>query len=231
MRLRLLLLLLFFSGLAFAQEDNITVYGSVFDVEGQRVPFPTVVIAGTSKKISTTEAGNFTAHLQRNDSLFIFYSGYKSMYVNFLDSLPNREYVVTVRLRRMSYELPEAIIRADKPMYEIKQDIQELEKKNTNTYKKVGITSPLTMLWEKFSAKEKEKRAVAELEYRQEIKDILKDLLRFYVKNDIVDYMEEEDIALLADVIVIPEVFLKKANEYDMAVYLKKQVKDYLARK
>jgi hypothetical protein len=230
MRLLFLLIFLLFSGLASAQEDIITVYGSVFGDDGNSVPFPTVVVAGTSQRINSSESGNFTARLNRRDSLFIFFSGYRSLYVNFKDSLPNKEYVVTVTLRRMSFDLPEAIIRADKPLYEIKKDIQQLEKKNTNAYKKVGITSPLTMLWEKFSAKEKEKREVAELEYRQEIKDIVADLLRFYVKNDIVDYMEEEDIRLLAEEIIIPDTFLKSANEYDMAVFIKAQVKDYLEK-
>jgi hypothetical protein len=206
-------------------QDRITVYGSVSDEFGTSIPTPTIVNASTSQRISATLAGTFTATINRSDSLFVFYPGFKAEYLKFTDSIPQAEYIVYVRLRRPSVELQEAIIRADKPMFEIKRDISQLEKKNPNTYKKVSPMSPITLLWQKFSAKEKEKRAVAELEYQQEIKQIVADLLRQYVKNDIIEYLDDEQIRLVADDIHIPDYFLKKASEYDLAVYLKLQVK------
>jgi hypothetical protein len=193
-------------------QDRITVYGSVSDEFGTSIPTPTIVNASTSQRISATLAGTFTATINRSDSLFVFYPGFKAEYLKFTDSIPQAEYIVYVRLRRPSVELQEAIIRADKPMFEIKRDISQLEKKNPNTYKKVSPMSPITLLWQKFSAKEKEKRAVAELEYQQEIKQIVADLLRQYVKNDIIEYLDDEQIRLVADDVQIPGLFPQKGQ-------------------
>ena len=221
----IIFLLILTTFLSWGQGNTITIYGSVLDDFGQPIPSPTVVVTGTSQRVPTTLAGTFTATLDRRDSLFVFYPGYRAEYVRFTDSIQKQEYVIIVKLRRPSYELPEAVIRADKPMYEIKKDISQLERRNPNTYKKVSPMSPITLLWQKFSAKEKEKRLVAELEYQQEIKDIVAALLRHYVKNEIVEYLEEDEIRLLADDITIPDYFLKKATEYDLAVYISLQVK------
>lgn len=79
-RITLLLTLLVFCVLAFAQVRTVT--GTVRDAQGKAVPFASVVIKGSTTGTSANEAGNFTIQAAPNSTFVISAAGFQNTELN-----------------------------------------------------------------------------------------------------------------------------------------------------
>jgi hypothetical protein len=82
------------------------------------------------------------------------------------------------------------------------------------------MNSPITALYQAFSKKEKSKRAVAEMEFQDDQRKVLKELLRLYVAYDIVDLSEDDFDEFIFFLNVNPD-FLRTASEYELIEFIK----------
>jgi hypothetical protein len=71
-----------------------------------------------------------------------------------------------------------------------------------------------------FSKREKTKRMIAEMEYKDKQEDIVKEILRVYVSNDIIDLDQDQFTEFIRFLNLNPE-FLKSATDYELIVYIK----------
>lgn len=162
------------------------------------------------------------------DTIVVKSKGYVPLAFCLKDSVSTPFKLFTVKLFKESILLPEATVVTVRDFKEIEADIKKLEKKKTSAYSSdyLKVQSPITALYEAFSKIEKEKRKVAELEFEDRKRELLKELLAKYVKGDIFILSEEEfdDFITFAE----PDMnFIKNASQYDLIMYFKSRYKEY----
>ncbi len=130
-----------------------------------------------------------------------------------------------IKLLELSTVMTTSVITATKTPSEIRQDIEKLGIKETDTYKNwdkglAPIQSPITFLYEMFSKKERSKREVALLEFDDERKRILKDITRVLMQYEVID-LEEKNLSPFIDSLPITGEWMKSSTDYDIALAIK----------
>lgn len=90
-----------------------------------------------------------------------------------------------------------------------------------------AFESPITALYQAFSRKEKNKRWIAEQEYKDDQIRIVKELLALYAVYDIIDLDTVEFDAFIA-FLNINENFLKTASEMELVLFVKDKYEHFL---
>lgn len=222
-----LLILLLYSFYAEAQQNAITLTAQVKDKYGGVISFPGVRIINAKKSIQANQIGVFKATFERNDTLLIYARDFATIKYVVPDSLSDEQAFVTITLYPLEYHLDEVVIYNTKPIYEIKKDIQKTQFRNPDVYKYVAPSSPITMLYEMFSKKEREKRLVATWEYEMEVRNIYKELIKYYITEGIIRDMSEPEMYAFVQYLDVPEYILRKGSDYDLAMYIKAMQFDY----
>lgn len=224
---KFLSILLLFCSCAQAQNQTITLTGQVKDKYGGVISFPGIRIMNAKKSIQANQIGVFKATIDRTDTLLIYARDFATLKYIIPDSLVSGEAFVSITLYPLEYQLDEVVIYDTKPIYEIKKDIQKTQYKNPDVYKYVAPSSPITMLYEMFSKKEREKRLVATWEYDMEIRNIYKELVKYYITEGIIRDMSEPEMYAFLQYLQVPEYILRKSNDYDLAMYVKAKQFEY----
>lgn len=170
----------------------------------------------------------FDMVILKSDTLVVSARGYVPVMFSLKDSTAAPFKMFTVKLIREANLLPEATVVAIREFKDIEQDIKRLEKKKTSPYSPnyTKIQSPITALYEAFSKIEREKRKVAELEFEDAKRDLLKELLAKYVKGEIFILSEDEfdDFITFAN----PDMyFLQSASQYELIMFFKARFEEY----
>ena len=87
--------------------------------------------------------------------------------------------------------------------------------------------SPITALYQAFSKKEQNKRWVAEQEYKDDQRRIVKELLRTYVAYKVIELTEEEFDEFIS-FMNLNEAFLKTASEMDLITFIQDKFEHYM---
>ncbi len=171
--------------------------------------------------------GTFEMRIRPADTITISARDYHTLNLCFRDSTWEKGKIWEVKLEKKPLELKTIEIRADREFTEIEKDIQRLEKRKTSSYSEYGsLESPITALYERFSRIERQKQKVAELEYEDAKRDLLRELLAKYVKGDIISLSEEEfdDFIFFCN----PDMnFLRSVSQYDLIMYFKIRFEEY----
>lgn len=219
------ILILFIPVLLHAQQpDNkIMVTGKV--VGDNTIVFNRVMVInkGTGNGTYVGIDGTFSISIQRTDTLMFAYTGYRTSKICFKDSIPKSEYLLAVKLDRISYQLKEIAIYPIKKLNDVQKEIDQLEahKKRVKQLEGVdAIQSPITALYERFSRMEQSKRKVAELENEDMKRSVLKDLFRIYIKYDIIDLSDEQfdDFITFCD---MPDAYIMNVTQYELVEGIK----------
>jgi len=128
-------------------------------------------------------------------------------------------------------EIEEVIIHPLKTLNEIKEERASLALRETRIVTGVSaLQSPITALYQAFSKKEKNKRWIAEQEYKDNQRKIVKELLRLYVSYKIIDLDENEFDKFIA-FLNLNEQFLKTATEMELIVFIKDKYEHFISIK
>ena len=92
------------------------------------------------------------------------------------------------------------------------------------------LQSPITALYQAFSKKEKAKRWIAEQEYKDNQRKVVKELLRLYVSYKIIDLNESEFDDFIA-FLNLNSHFLKTATEMELIVFIKDKYEHFISIK
>ena len=89
------------------------------------------------------------------------------------------------------------------------------------------LNSPITALYQAFSKKEQSKRKVAEMEFQDDQRAVVKELLRIYVAYDVVKLDEEDFDEFIYFLNVNPD-FLRTASEFELIDFIKGKYEHFM---
>jgi len=229
---RFLFLISFAASLSYGQtnanDSLVTIKGKVKDTT-YNVGFYNLLVLNKSvgKGNFGQYDGSFTISVKKSDTIGISVSGYQTIYISYADSAYQRFYRPTLYLETLEFQGEEVEVKPLKTLEELKEERASISKREVPT---VTVTnafqSPITALYMAFSKREKTKRLIAEMEYQDQQDDVVKEILRVYVSNDIIDLSQDEFNEFIRFLNLNPE-FLKSATDYELIVYIKGKYEHY----
>lgn len=225
-------LVLAFSTSSRAENDSVTVSlkGKVFVVDNPQKRLEDLMIINirTGQGTFGLADGSFEVNLFKSDTLMIASTGYEYQKVTLRDSALHQNYFLSIGVKKLERELKEVAIFSPRDLQSIYSDIQKLgyNKKDFELSGVNALSSPITFLYQQFSALERTKRHNAELINNEKRRDLLKQLLTNYVAHDIINLNDNEfeDFISFANV---SESYMKRASQYDFCIYIKQKFDMY----
>lgn len=218
----------------FSQEDmskNILLKGTVYDALSYlSLPYSMVVNKTTAAGFFAGMQGEFSLSILKTDTIIVSARGYHTKKLCFRDSAEKAMYEIDIMMQKLSFDLPEIEVRPERKMEEIESDILQMKEYNKNDYMLSGfnaIQSPVTYFYQYYSRKERSKRKVAELEIEDAKREIIRELLRMYVKGNIIN-LEEREFDNFIDYCNVNIEFLKNSTQYEFIMFVKRKYQDYL---
>ncbi len=203
-------------------DSLVTIIGRVIDTT-KIVGFYNVMIVNKTagKGIFGSYDGSFKITVKKSDLVGLSVTGYKTQYLSFKDKKYKKEYDVTIYLDMISFTAEKVEVKPYKSLDELKEERAAISKREVPQVTGVNILqSPITALYMQFSKREKTKRMIAELEYQDKKREIVREILRVYVHNDIIG-LEDEEFDSFITFLNLNDQFLKKASDYELIVYIK----------
>lgn len=203
-------------------DSLITITGKVIDTT-QKVSFYNVMVINKTagKGIFGKYDGTFSIQVKKTDLVAVSVTGYQTKYLNFKNSKYKKEYKVTLYLEILTVTAKEVVVKPLKTLKELQKERAQLQKRELPKVTIASaIESPITALYMAFSKREKTKRLIAELEYRDQQKEVVKEILRIYVANDIID-LEDDEFDAFINFLNLNDRFLRTATDYELITYIK----------
>ena len=224
---RLFLILILFSVATSGQAQNyndslVTIKGQVLDTNYSVGFYNLVVLNKTvGKGIFGEYTGRFSITLKKSDTIGISVRGYQTIYVSYRDSSYKKVYNDKFYIQPLEYTAEEVIVRPLKTLEELKEERASISKREVPTVTVANaIQSPITALYLAFSKREKTKRFVAEMEFKDQQNDVVREILRVYVHNDIFD-LTKDDFDEFIRFLNLNTNFLMTATDYELVTYIK----------
>lgn len=230
MKLISLISMLFLVGSTLAQKSpKIEVKGKVIGDEGE-TSFATLFVVNKRTRVGNFAEpnGSFQIKIRKNDTLLIGASGYKTFKLSFADSTFRDVYDVTVHLNKLSVQLKEVEVFAERDLVEIYKDIEKLGY-DEKEYKVTGINaleSPITALYASLSRRERKKREAYRLINEDKKRKLLKELFQQYVDHDIIQLKEDEFYEFI-NFCNVSEEFMQQSTQYEFIQYVKMKYRLY----
>lgn len=225
-----LLLIIFTSVRADSDSVTVALKGKAFNSTNPDLRLEDLMIINlrTSQGTFGKGDGTFEVNLLKSDTLLIASTGYEYKKVTVRDSAYHQNYYLSVPLIKLNKQLKEVVIFSPRDLQSIYSDIQKLgyNKKDFELSGVDAISSPITFLYQQFSALERTKRHNAELINDDKRRALLKQLLTNYVTHDIINLNDDEfeDFISFSNV---SESYLKRASQYDFCIYIKQKFEFY----
>ncbi len=212
---------------------KITISGKVYNAEDRNLPLPKLMVinSATNQGSFADAEGKFTIQAKQTDTIVLSSTGFMVKKICLKDSSTKNTYFIEIPLFKMHYVLREVTVFETRSLSQIQKDIDRLGVKST--YKTEGVadamSSPITYLYERFSRLEKSKRKVAEWENEDLKREVLKDLFKIYIKNDIIDLSSEEFDAFIV-YLNLSDDFIINASQYELVMAIKGKYESFKYR-
>jgi hypothetical protein len=228
------LLILSFASLSlFAQKANyadslVTIHGQVTDTNFSVGFYNLVVMNKTvGKGIFGDYDGSFSITVKQKDLVGVSVVGYQTIYFSFRDSVYKPTYDIELFIQSLEFQGPEVEVKPLKTLEELQEERASIAKRETPVVTVTNaIQSPITALYVAFSKREKTKRKVAEMEYEDQQKEIVKEILRIYVHADIID-LSTSDFEEFVVFLNLNTEFLKVATDYELITYIQEKYEHF----
>jgi hypothetical protein len=160
--------------------------------------------------------GSFELYGFKSDTFIFLCQGYEVAQLCYKDSIRKIEYVTIVFLHRPLVNLKEVVIVSPKTIDQIQHEIDSLDVRKTNTFKKIDpVHNVFTLLWETFSKQEKEKRALARLQDKDLRRKAMRELLKICIRDSLID-LKYSQIDAFIDYCAYPDNYLQHVTTYDL---------------
>jgi len=209
------------STLVTGQCDKVLLIGRVEDTVGFQNFYNLMVVNKTSGKgVFGNPDGTFSVLVKDKDLIALSVRGY--LPVSFIVEGNNDcQYKVHKYLELKVEEIQAVVITPLKTLDQIKQERQGLVMRETREVTGLqALQSPITALYQTFSKKEQNKRWIAEQEFKDDERRVVKELLRLYVAYDIVSLTDDEFDDFIS-FLNINSDFLKTATEMELTTFVK----------
>lgn len=163
--------------------------------------------------------GSFSVYVKDGDSISISIKEYPIVTV-VIEADSNCQFRRRIYIEGKPKEIKEIVVRPLKSLEQIKEEREALAMRETRMVTGIEVLqSPITALYQAFSKKEQNRRWIAEQEYKDNQRRIVKELLRTYVAYDIIS-LSEEDFDHFISFLNINEDFLKTATEMELITFI-----------
>ncbi|MBK9423584.1 MAG: hypothetical protein IPN54_05565 [Bacteroidetes bacterium] len=224
-----LLLFSFLISAAVAQDEMIRIKGTVYDPSNKgSIPNLMIVNKRTQQGYFGTNSGYFELDVKRTDTLIIAATGFQTIKIFLKDSILDSSKNISIALKKLEITLKPVEIFTKRDLEEIQKDIETLgyEKEDYMLQGADVLESPITALYQAFSRRERNKRLVAEMRNNDRRRELLKELFRKYVDNDIIT-LDNTDFDDFVDFSNVSENFMKTSTQYEFIMYIKKRFEVY----
>ena len=214
---------------AFSQKcDQVLLKGKVKDtIRPQGFYNLMVVNRTTGKGVFGQPNGTFSTYTSPNDSVTISVKNYPLIQLTVLPD-SNCQSVHTFYIEGNTQYVAEVIVKPLKTLEQIREERESLALRETRQVTGIEVMqSPITALYQAFSKKEQSKRKVAEMEYADDQREVVKELLRIYVAYDVVSLTEEDFDEFIFFLNVNPD-FLRTASEYELIEFIKGKYEHFM---
>lgn len=179
-----------------------------------------VVNSTTGRGVFGHTDGSFSVYASNNDSITLSIKGY-SMYGFRIKSDSNCQMKLIGILDHKAVQFEEVVVRPLKTLQQIKEERENLSMRETRQVTGIEmLQSPITALYQAFSKREKNKVWISQMEYKDDQRKVLKELLRVYVAYEVVK-LDEEEFDHFIEFLNIDEDFLKTASEMELITFIK----------
>lgn len=222
------LLTILFGGL-FAQTecDEVYIHGKVVDSSAINAFYNMMVVnATTGRAVFGSSDGSFSTYCHAHDSITISIKGIRPFGFRVRpDANCQMRFDTTIYMRQETIRT--VVVRPLKTLQQIKEERAALAKRETKTVTGVNILeSPITALYQALSRKEKAKRWLAEMRYKDSQRQVLKDLIKLYTSYDILS-LPEDEFDQFIDFLNMDPDFLKTASEMELVTFIKDKYEHY----
>ncbi|MEJ6505170.1 MAG: hypothetical protein QNK70_00155 [Crocinitomicaceae bacterium] len=230
--MRLLFLFSFLISTSFVSAqapcDKVFLKGRVIDSLRPQSFYNLMVVNKTEGKgVFGQPNGFFSAYVSQGDEVVLSIKGYPK-YALIIKADSNCQCIAEFFIERPAQVFDEVIIKPLKTLNQIKEERSSLALRETRMVTGIeAFQSPITALYQAFSKKEKNKRWIAEQEYKDNKAKIVKELLSLYVAYDILD-LDENQFDIFIQFLNINEDFLKTASELELVLFIKDKYEHFL---
>lgn len=232
MRFILFGLVLFGISPANAQEcERVLFAGKVVDTLRPQNFYNLMVInRSTGRGVFGQPNGTYSVYAGNGDTISLSVKGYPIINV-IVKADVNCQSRETYFLEPKTQDVAEVIIKPLKTLNEIKEEREALAMRETRMVTGIEVMqSPITALYQAFSKKEKAKRWVAEQEYKDDQRRVVKELLRTYVAYEVIELNEVEFDEFVA-FLNMSDDFLKTATEMELITFIRDKFEHYMYMK
>ena len=207
-------------GFSQSKCDQVLLTGRVEDSLNPQSFYNLMIVNRTrGKGVFGQPNGHFSVYTNEGDSISISVKGYPMIGFR-IRADENCQFKYQKFIELKATEMKEVLIKPLKTLNQIKEERQELSMRETRQVTGIEmLQSPITALYQTFSKKEKNKRWIAEQEFKDNERKVVQELLRLYVAYDIINLTEEEfdDFIIFLN---INETFLKTATEMELITFV-----------
>lgn len=217
---------------AFSQTcDRVYITGTVVDTTRIQGFYNLMVVNTTyGKAIFGQPNGHFSLYGQIGDSITLSVKGY-AMAGFKVKADSNCQMKINVILDYKAEKLQEVVVRPLKSLQQIKEERENLSLRESKTVTGINVlASPITALYQAFSKKEKAKAWIAQMEYKDDQRKVVKELLRLYTAYNVVELYEDEFDDFI-DFLNVDENFLKTATEMELVTFIKDKYEHFMRLK
>ena len=214
-------LLVFLPFVPFAQCDKVFVSGRVVDTLRPQSFYNLMVInRSTGRGIFGQPDGYFSVYVRPNDKISLSTKDYP-IYEFIASPDSNCQCQILAYIDRLPTQIKEVVVRPLKTLEQIKEERKNLVLRETRQVTGIdALQSPITALYQAFSKKEQNKRWIAEQKYKDDQRQVVKELLRLYVAYEIIEMEEDEFDDFIVFLNADPD-FLKTAAEMELVLFIK----------
>ena len=226
------LLIIFTTKKNFCQDcEKVLFTGNVVDTFNTQSFYNLMVINRSNGRGTFGQPnGQFSVYVNINDKISLSVKGYEIINYRIKNNKACRiekKFVLKPKIQ----EIEEVVIHPLKTLNQIKEERASLALRETRIVTGVNmLQSPITALYQAFSKKEKAKRWIAEQEYKDNQRKVVKELLRLYVSYKIIDLNESEFDDFIA-FLNLNSHFLKTATEMELIVFIKDKYEHFISIK
>jgi hypothetical protein len=208
---------------------SIIINGQALDALTHRPVKPLQIInLNNIQRFYGDSTGNFIVQVGKEDSIVFVAKGFQTTYLCYKDSPLQKIYTLTLKMNKVTVELPEVTVKSEREFQQIHADAQKLgyNKRDYMVHGYQILQSPFTYLYQLLSTREKDKRGYAELMNEDKKKQLIRELINNYMSLGIlrIDPSEVDDFL---DFINVPDDFLKSIDEYDFILYLQEELERF----
>ena len=214
-------LLIFLPFVSISQCDKVFVSGRVVDTLRPQNFYNLMVInRSTGRGIFGQPDGYFSVYVRPNDKISLSTKDYP-IYEFIASPDSNCQCQVLAYIDRLPTQIKEVVVRPLKTLEQIKEERKNLVLRETRQVTGIeALQSPITALYQAFSKKEQNKRWIAEQNYKNDQRQVVKELLRLYVAYEIIEMEEDEFDDFIIFLNADPD-FLKTAAEMELVLFIK----------